>query len=179
MKLSPVIAELRRRCPTFSKRVYGAAEFAAIDASTVMQMPCAYVLPLGESAEPFQLNTNYRQWVEQSFGVVVYVTTGANETGLEAYDNAEEIKLEVLKAIAGWCPTDDVNEVIYEGTSILDLSRARLAVQLEFNVSYDIVDSETRHGVDLSELPDLQGVNIDLTSADGDVKASVSLSMEK
>ena len=175
MKLSPVIAELRRRCPTFSKRVYGAAEFVAIDTSTVMQMPCAFVLPLGESAEQFQLNTNYRQGVEQSFGVVVYVANAADEVGLVAYDKVEEIKDELMRAIAGWCPTDDVDEVIYEGASILDLNRARLAVQFEFNVSYDIVDSETRHGVDLSELPDLQGVNIDLTDVDSGVKASVSL----
>ncbi len=178
MKLSPVIAELRRRCPVFAKRVYGAAEFAAIDASTVLQMPCAYVLPLGESADAFRLDTDYRQGVEQSFGVVVYVKTGADEAGLMAYDKVEEIKDELMRAIAGWCPTEDVDEVIYEGASILDLNRARLAVQFEFNVSYDIVDSETRHGVDLSALPDLQGVNIDLTSADGDVRASVSLSME-
>ena len=181
MKLGPVIAEIRRRCPIFERRVYGAAEFAAIDASTNLAVPCAYVLPLGETAEDIDLHTDYRQTVEQSFGVCVYVSTGmSDETGVSAYDAVENIKSEVLRAVAGWCPTDDVNEVIYQGASVLDLSRARLCVQLEFAVTYDIVDDETRHGVDLSELPDLDHVHmdVDLMKPDGRLEATVDIHLE-
>lgn len=180
MKLSPVITELRRRCPLFEQRVYGAAEFASIEPSTALKMPCAFVLPLGDTAGEVIFQTDYRQSIEQSIGIAIFVPTGTDETGLIAYDKVEDIKSEVFRAIAGWCPTDDVDELIYEGSSVLDMNRSRLCVQLEFKVAYDIVDDETRHGVDISSLPDLKAVHIDVdfVKPDGRLEASATINLE-
>ena len=179
MKLAPVIAELRRRCPSFEKRVYGSAQFAAIDESTVMAMPSAYVVPLGESVEEAPMSTGYSQNAEQSLGVIVYTSSKEDETGRDAFDKAEDIKAEILKAICGWCPSDEADELAYDGSTVLGLNRARLAVQYEFTLPYRITDDETRNGVNLSELPDLEGIDMTVDQAVPDgidpVKVTINL----
>lgn len=169
MKLAPIVAELRRRCPSFEQRVYGSVEFSSIEATTNLAMPCAFVLPLGESTGERYSQNEYRQPVEQSVGVVVFVQATTDRTGLDAYDFVEGIKAEILKAIVGWEANCEHDELEYDGMSILEFNRARLAVQMEFTWPYDIVDEETRHGVDIASLPDLTEValNVDLMAPDG------------
>lgn len=179
MKLGPIINALRLKCPSFESRVAGAAEFSKIDDSTVMNLPCAFVVPLGETAEQPINQTDYRQTVEQNFSVIVYVSTETDERGLIAYDRIEELKLEVMKAICGWEPIDNADPISYAGASILSLNKARLCVQLEFSILYDIVDNETRHGVDLGELPNLEmvHVDVDLMFPDGLIEAQTDIKL--
>lgn len=179
MKLSLLIAELRRRCPTFEGRVYGAAEWAAQDKIN-MAIPSAFVLPLGETAEMLDMSTDYRQRVEQAFGVALLVSTDLSDpTGVRAFDVAEDLKAEVFRAILGW-EADETAPITYEGSSVLELNRAFLCVQLEFVVVYDIVDEETRHGVSIEELPDFAGVDVDVDTMtpDGKTEASMKINLE-
>lgn len=180
MKLGPIIAELRSWASSFQSRVYGAAEFSVIDSTTDLQMPCAFVLPLGETVTVSDtLNGIYQQAVEQSFGVAVYVSTANDEQGVIAFDRIEELKAEVLAAIAGWAP-DEISEwVTYEGSSVLDLNRARLCVQFEFNVAYPIEDHQTRHWRDLEGLGPLKGVDVDvdLMPVDGVIEAKAKFEL--
>ena len=174
MKLGLIISELRSWAKSFDERVYGAAEFSVIDSSTEIKMPCAFVLPLGETVTDSDINnTLYQQRVEQSFGVAVYVSTANDEQGVIAYDRIEELKAEVLAAIAGWAPDEMSEWIAYEGSSILDLNRARLCVQLEFTVAYPIEDVQTRHWRDLEGLGPLTGINVDvdLIPNDGVIEA--------
>ena len=180
MKLAPIVAELRRRCPSFEQRVYGSVEFSSIETATNLAMPCAFVLPLGESTGERDSGNEYRQSVEQSVGVVVFVANSPDRTGFDAYDGVEDIKAEILKAIVGWEANDESDEIEYDGMSILEFNRARLAVQMEFTWPYDIVDPETRHGVDLASLPDLMevGVKVDFLAPDGNLEAEALFKLE-
>ncbi|EII4258517.1 hypothetical protein LHL99_004573, partial [Salmonella enterica] len=45
MKLTPIIAALRARCPLFENRVGGAAQFKAIPEAGKLRLPAAYVVP--------------------------------------------------------------------------------------------------------------------------------------
>ena len=67
MKLATIISALRAYCPSFERRVGGAAEYAAIDI-TNLPMPCAFVLPVSEIGEDMDsMGTDYRQRVKQVF----------------------------------------------------------------------------------------------------------------
>ena len=174
MKLAPIVAELRAKCVSFSSRVHASVEFADIKERTAMSLPCAFVLPISETAdEPtFADGTQYRQHVEQSFGVAVFVKPErADRTGLDAFDLVEELKSEVFRALVGWSPDDDHDAITYEGMSILEFNRAFLAVQLEFAVTYDVTDEDTRHGVDLASLPPFDGVDLDVDAETVQAKA--------
>ena len=51
------------------------------------------------------MGTDYRQTIEQTFGIVMCVAVGSDQTGTEAFDRVETMKYEVIKAIAGRvCP---------------------------------------------------------------------------
>lgn len=45
MKLTPVIAALRARCPYFENRVAGAAQFKNLPEVGKLRLPAAYVVP--------------------------------------------------------------------------------------------------------------------------------------
>lgn len=175
MKLSPVITALRARCPSLQRRVGGAAEFASIEQNTALAMPCAFVVPLGESAESFptgRMEMDYRQQIQQNIAVILFVDTSSQRRGQDAYDAVEDLKFEVLKAIAG-SDTPDTDAMVYDGMSILDMNKARLAIQMEFYVTYDIVDEQTAHGVDLANLPDFEGMDVTVDQIIPDGKDTV------
>lgn len=168
MNLDLVVAALRTNCPSFSNRVFGAAEWAAASASTNAEMPCAYVLPQGEDAdELYKMSTEYRQSILQRFSVVVCVSSSGQERGQSAFSAFEDLKTEIFKAIAG-AETADTDEIVYAGYTNIEMDRAKLVVQLEFSVSYDLVDSQTAHGRTLSELPDFEGMNVTVDPAPAD-----------
>ena len=179
MKLAPIVAEIRRHCPSFEGRVYGSVEFADIESLTNLPMPCSFVLPLGESTSEPIFSTDYMQDVEQSFGVVVFVKNSRDRTGMDAYDSLEEIKAEIHRVLTGWVPNEDSDPVVYDGSSVLDVNRERLAVQFEFTLPYAIRDEDTRHGVDISTLPDLElvDVKVDQMVPDGSVEAEALLKL--
>ena len=51
MKLVPIIAALRARCPEFQNRVAGAAQFKDLPEVGKMKLPAAYVVPGDDSQE--------------------------------------------------------------------------------------------------------------------------------
>lgn len=183
MKLAPVIAELRKRCAGFEGRVSGAGEYAKIEQTTVLAYPCAFVVPLGDTAgeSSIRYGTDYRQTITQSFGVVIFVGTDGQLRGQDAYDKAEDLRTEVFRALAG-ASTAETNEIEYDGMAVLDLNPARIAVQLEFTVTFDIVDEETAHGRELEALGPFEGINltVDQVVPDGIdvVKATIDLTKE-
>ena len=167
MKLATIISALRAYCPSFEGRVGGAAEYAAIDI-TNLPMPCAFVLPVSEIGEDMDsMGADYRQRVKQIFCVVILVSTADQERGQDAFE------AEIFKAILG-TSTAETDEIAYEGYSDPDLNRARLALQLSFSVSYDVVDADTGHGRELDGLPDLKGIDSKIDPAPADWVDAVS-----
>ena len=112
MKLATIISALRAYCPSFERRVGGAAEYAAIDI-TNLPMPCAFVLPVSEIGEDMDsMGTDYRQRVKQVFCVVILVSTTDQERGQDAFDAIEDLKAEIFKAILG-TSTAETDEIVY------------------------------------------------------------------
>lgn len=187
MKLSPIIEELREQCPAFNRRVFGVAEFSQINESTSSEgLPAAYVIPLTET--PFEpvATTRYKQTIEFTFAVVLVVSNEADEQGLNAWEQAVDLKRDVFQAILG---QDDYatgrDWIQYEGASVVSLNRAALMVQLEFSINYDIDEADTRHGADIERLERFLRMfgDVDVIGGDGrpdgNIETKFHINLEK
>jgi len=147
MKLRPVIERLRQRCPSLKGRVGGVAQYAMLESTTKLTMPYAFVVPLGETAEYFSMASaqSYRQTVEAQFGVLLFLSLKGDSRGYDAFEFSQDIRAEVFKALLGAC-LPETDEITFDQEVIFDANNARLVIQWEFNVPYDIVDEETAHG---------------------------------
>ncbi len=67
MKLTPVIAALRARCPYFENRVAGAAQFKNLPEVGKLRLPAAYVVPGDDSPGENKSQTDYWQELKEGF----------------------------------------------------------------------------------------------------------------
>lgn len=74
MKLTPVIAALRARCPYFENRVAGAAQFKNLPEVGKLRLPAAYVVPGDDSPGENKSQTDYWQELKEGFSVVVILS---------------------------------------------------------------------------------------------------------
>ncbi len=81
MKLTPVIAALRARCPYFENRVAGAAQFKNLPEVGKLKLPAAYVVPGDDSPGENKSQTDYWQELKEGFSVVVILSNGRDERG--------------------------------------------------------------------------------------------------
>lgn len=169
MKLRPVIERLRQRCPSLKGRVGGVAQYVMLESTTKLTMPYAFVVPLGETAEYFSMASaqSYRQTVEAQFGVLLFLSLKGDSRGYDAFEFSQDIRAEVFKALLGAC-LPETDEITFDQEVIFDANNARLVIQWEFNVPYDIVDEETAHGEVLEQLPELEGIDSQIDPAPAD-----------
>ncbi len=174
MNIDLIIAALRLRCPSFSSRVAGAAQFQLLPEKTNLTVPCAYVIPLDDNPEANRSATGYRQTVSDSFAVVVALSNTADERGQAASGNVHAIRRELFKALLGWQVSDDYDGIEYDGGNLLSLDRARLWYQFEFSAAFeigsdDVTDPDTWQTVDLASLPALTEIHLDDVANPADI----------
>ncbi len=118
------------------KRVSGSASFAAAQVDTIVT-PCAYVLPLADTANPNRmLSGAVEQRVSERFGVVLAITNARDARGARANDDLEAIRAAVITALLGWQPASGYDPVEYGGGRMLALTNYILWWQLEFATAY-------------------------------------------
>lgn len=173
MNLNIVIAQLRTRVPVFANRVAGAANFSVLPEAANMAVPAAYVIPMDENPEPNVSSSGYRQTVREGFAVVVVLSNVADERGQGAAVTVNDMRLDLFKALLGFQPGEEYEGIEYEGGNLLQLDRSRLYFQFEFAVDYEIGEADTWLSVRDSELPDFQGLDIqvDVAEPDGQIEA--------
>lgn len=182
MKLSLIIAALKARCPSFSGRIAGAAEFKPLPDIGKMQLPAAYVIPLDDNAGENKSQTGYWQDVTDGFAVIVCMSNVADERGQSAVsDCVDDIRTELWLALLGWEPTPDYYPIQYEGGTLLQMTRAALYYQYEFSAKFSVTQEFTRQQQDLLAQSDFAGVdvNVDLIAGatskpDGEIDFSFS-----
>lgn len=81
MRLTPVIAALRARCPRFENRVGGAAQFKAIPDAGKLKLPAAYVVPSEDVTGEQKSQTDYWQDLTEGFSVIVVLSNERDEKG--------------------------------------------------------------------------------------------------
>jgi hypothetical protein len=161
------IAQLRANAPIFGGRVAGAAEFYAglKNYNTSMALPAAYVLPLGQEAEPNQVWNGLIQIVHKSVGVAVELDAQTDRRGQAPAMNFEEIEAQIFASVLnleiGDCRM--VRGTSFSGARYLDLDRARLFYQWEFNLDWQLTDAD---GVQPVSVP-LQTIEVDIFGPHG------------
>ncbi|MDU1063060.1 MAG: hypothetical protein E7A34_00090 [Leclercia adecarboxylata] len=168
MELRKVIIALRERVADFGQRVSGAAEFRPLPEVGKMSLPAAYVIPLHDETGGQKSKTDYWQDCTDGFSVVVALDNRLDELGLASIDDAVHIvRRKLWRALLGWQPSPEYTTGIeYRGGVLLDMNRAILYYKFDFQASFEITHADTWQEIELSELPDLKTIHIDVDLID-------------
>ena len=168
MKISPIVLLLREKCASFGGRIGGTADIPIAEKATNLPLPCAFVLAPQDAADELLTKTRYVQTVTATFDIMVYVSAVQDERGLDAYDVADELKAEIIQALAGYEPADCSDWVTFESADVAALNAAYLAYRLTFRCVYTIDDSNTYHGELYENLPRFLRLHTDVAGTEGD-----------
>jgi hypothetical protein len=144
MKLGTIALRIRVAETSLENRVAGAAELALAIAGTLLE-ECAFVLPLVESAPANTQDSGINQLLTERFGVIVALkndTSQADKTGLTAYDRLHDLRQELFSALLGWYITGAESQVYYGGGTLLDVNRAWLWYQFEFEYTTRLTEED-------------------------------------
>lgn len=171
MKLNLLIQALRQRCPSFSNRVAGAAEFKRLPENSTLPVPAAFVIPLDDEPEINRSQTGYRQIIRDVFAVVVVLSNVADERGQAAGTALHDIRAELFRALLGWNPEPEYDSIEYEGGQLLGMDRSRLFYQFEFGADFeigsdDVGTPETWQTLELAALGGFEEAKIDIDCID-------------
>lgn len=176
MIMATFIASLRRNAPIFGGRVAGAAEFykGLRDYNTALALPAAFVLPLGQEADPNVALNGIQQWLHKGVGVAVELDAQTDRRGQAPTMDLEAIETQVfascLNLRVGVCRMRRGAQ--FNGARYLDLDRARLWYQWEFGLEWQITEAD---GVQTPSI-DLASIEVDIFKAPvapGDIPAAV------
>jgi hypothetical protein len=166
MQLEPIIAALRTRCPSFTSRIAGAAQFKLLPENAALAVPCAFIIPMDDSPQPSIAINSVRQLLTDSFAVVVAVSNVPDEKGQGSAHNIDALRAELWAALLGWQPADRYDGINYEGGSLLSLDRARMWYQFEFGALMELEPSDGWQEQALATLPHFDGGTIRVDAID-------------
>lgn len=145
MRLGNIVLLLRLAETRFKNRVAGAAELD-IALKNPLKAEAAFCVPLNDIADRHSMDLGINQKITERFGVVVAITNDtsqADKLGLIANDQLHDTRSELFRALVGLELNDTEGSISYVGGSLLQLTRAYLWYQFEFEVpSRIITDSE-------------------------------------
>jgi len=165
--IAAFIEQIRANAPIFGGRVAGAAEFVAglKNYNTSMALPAAYVLPLGQEADPNEGWGNLQQIVHKTIGIAVEFDAQQDRRGqapVMAFDLVEtQLYRSVLNLRIGDCRM--ARGTYFSGARYLDLDRARLFYQWEFAVDWQISELDGVQPTDDAIL--LEALDLDIHKA--------------
>ncbi|MFL1562477.1 hypothetical protein ACI77J_14810 [Pseudomonas sp. O64] len=170
MKLIPIIKHLRNTCPTFKRRVYGGLDWDPVAKSVQTDMPAAYVICIGDAAEPSEVSGMIRQRVRDAIDVNVEVWS-EDERGQGAADLIHDLRAELWRALVGFKPGGDGTPLQYDDGELLLIDRSKAVYRFRFFTEFVIGRDDVRPGqklgppetwqeVEHDGLPPFDGVNI-------------------
>ncbi|MFC0407920.1 phage tail terminator protein [Roseomonas elaeocarpi] len=145
MNIDAVILQLRTYAPIFGGRVAGAASYAMASDQVWMAQPAAYVIPLADEASPNQNQTGLYQEVTEKVGVIIDLANKEDRRGQDAAGQVvDEYRRAVLAALLRWRPdpTAQTMGFRYDGSGLLQVTRAWLRWQFDFAIETTITDSD-------------------------------------
>lgn len=151
---------------TFSGRIAGAAEFAALSPDAKLAMPSAYVIPLDDSAQPNGSDNGYSQIVRDGFAVIVVLSNDADELGNSSVAQVQPIRNVLNAALLSWSPDSEHGPIEYEGGQLLDVDRARLYYQFEYASETEFTEADTWQAIENAALPAFGKLQMDVDTID-------------
>lgn len=170
MKLSPIISHIRKNCPTFKKRVGGWVEWSDEPFIANMKfkaLPACYVLPATDDVGAQEMTgPDYYQSVTRHIKIIVIIAKNRDHTGMSAYDDLEDIRQELFKAIVTYSPENKWDRLEYDSDDgIIVSNRAFIAQRWDFAYT-DYLTSDLRGDgsetvyVDTQRPQDFKGMDI-------------------
>jgi hypothetical protein len=135
MQTENFIARLKEKCPSFARRVYGAAE-SAVAKPNSMITPVAFVIPLADSSKGSFSTGGHSQEITEQIGVVIVITNKADIRGENASIDADKLRLEVMSALCGWLPQDADLPVDFIAGKLLEYDNYTLKWSSVFTTGY-------------------------------------------
>ncbi|MFD1342883.1 phage tail terminator protein [Litorisediminicola beolgyonensis] len=132
-----VKARLEASVPDLAGRIEGAAEFSALqrDNRLPQSTVAAFVLPLGLTGGQATYATGlFAQALTRSVGVLLFFSS-TDRTGERALERLEPFVDEVIAAIAGWAPADEVGVFELARAGLVSVGKGRMAYQIDFRIN--------------------------------------------
>jgi hypothetical protein len=176
MQIGAIVLKIRAANTRFGSWVGGAAELD-MSLKNTLKKQMAFVIPMNDEITSKNRNdTAIDQTIMEKFGVIVALqndTTQKDKTGITAYDNIEETRAEIFKAILNW-EIDLIDRHIespvqYAGGRLLGINGSYLWYQFDFEYKYRIqafYDPETNTGLDGVDLDPSTLASFDTLYAD-------------
>lgn len=128
---------MREHCPSFQGRVGGVLDWndgADLEQLSFKALPCCFVIQ-----EPDEVSDNegtgafYIQDIKEKFSVRVFLSRNV-KNDLQAYDEVEFIKAELLRALVGFqpCPCSQKFIQYDSGNSIIAITRGFFVIEYVF-----------------------------------------------
>lgn len=159
MQIELIIAALRERCPSFSGRIAGAAQFKLLPETASMSVPCAFVIPMDDNPGASTSQNSVRIPLTENFAVVVAASNLFDERGQSGAHTIHTLRAELWAGLLGWRPTEDHDGIIYDGGSVIAIDRSRLWYQFDFAADMEIDGSDGWQDRELAGLPHFDGAN--------------------
>ncbi|MGJ8619613.1 MAG: phage tail terminator protein [Methylophilaceae bacterium] len=161
-----------RTTAIFGDRVAAAAEFVGLEEDVHLALPAAFVIPLGDDAEPNNSENGYSQLVGDKFAVVVMLSNTADSLSKSSVAQVQPIRNALCKALLSWKPDAEHGPIEYAGSELLEVNRAHFYYQYEFSADTEFTEADTYQATENAALSDFTkvGINIDMIdpSIDGE-----------
>jgi hypothetical protein len=137
MLVNDVVARIDGRVVNLARRVKGAAELAELvkQNSLPQVTPAAFVLPLGFRYIGGEAGAGmYTQDNNRIVSVVIIVKVADDKTGAKALPTIAELEEDVINAVAGWAPGDEVGVFVAMKGELVSLSAGAVIYQIDFAI---------------------------------------------
>jgi hypothetical protein len=160
MKLSLISLKIRAANTTFGNNIGGSADLIrARDGTFDPLVPCAWVVPANETAEPNNQDAGYVQKLRETFSVVVAINNSGDYSGMAAYDTLHDLRAEIFGAILNWYIDDYEDPVEFVGGSLWAITRSLLFYKYDFAIGSYIQGEDGVEPGPYDELMKIYGLN--------------------
>lgn len=126
-------------CGTLFAHIGNLADFAALS-DVPRSVPAAYVIPLGETAEPLDLVGVSAQTHTATLGVVFIVRHAGDATGSKATLALQTLRNAVHNALVGWVPSVNEDALQFASGTLIELmDGGAVAWRDDFTISRRVV----------------------------------------
>lgn len=133
--INPVIIRLSDTVADLHQRVSDVADLAELVKTDNLPkaMPAAWVLPIGEDAEPAaDMAGGFRQRVAETVGIVLVHRVAGDATGKKARLAIDNLADEVKQSLIAWAPVDGIDPFEYRRARLLAMNAGAVFLQLDF-----------------------------------------------
>lgn len=133
-----VAGRIADQVPALTGRIEDIAELAALIAAGALPQHdiFAFVVPLGFDDKGGESATGvHTQMIEDAIGVILGVKARGDAKAKKALPPIEQLRKDVIQAVAGWGPDDSANVFFVRRGRLLSADKGLVLYQLDFSLA--------------------------------------------